>query len=522
VTVDPSGNLVIADQTANQVLVIPVASGTFYGQAMTANHVYTIAGTGTPGSTGDAGAATAAELDGPTSVAFGPSGNLVIADAQNNRIQLLAVTSGTYFGQAMTANDIYTIAGTGTPGSTGAGGAASAAELNDPTGVVVRSSGNVVIADTANNRVQTIPITTGTFYGQAMTANDIYTIAGNGTPGSTGDAGAATAAELDSPTGLAVDTNGNVVIADTGNDRLQVIAGATATYYGQAMTADDIYTIAGTGTPGSTGVGGAATAAGLDDPTSVVSGPSGNLVIADALNNRVQVLALTTGTFFSQAMTANHVYTIAGSGTVGSTGNGGAATAADLDDPTSIVFGPSGNLIIADAQNNRIQALALSTGTFWGQAMTTGDVYTIAASVGASPTGYLESASDGGIFSFAPAGVNPEFYGSMGGKTLDQPVVGIASDPHDGGYLEVASDGGIFSFAPPGVNPDFYGSMGGKTLDKPVVGIAYDPHDGGYLEVASDGGIFSFAPPGVNPDFYGSMGGKTLDKPVVGIAVTGG
>jgi hypothetical protein len=126
--------------------------------------------------------------------------------------------------------------------------------------------------------------------------------------------------------------------------------------------------------------------------------------------------------------------------------------------------------------------------------------------------GYFEAASDGGIFTF-----NAPFYGSMGGKPLVAPVVGIAEDPCTGGYWEVASDGGIFSF-----NAPFYGSEGGKPLDKPVVVIAaYQSASGcGYWEVASDGGIFSF-----NAPFYGSMGGTPLDKPVVGMAfdaATGG
>jgi hypothetical protein len=95
--------------------------------------------------------------------------------------------------------------------------------------------------------------------------------------------------------------------------------------------------------------------------------------------------------------------------------------------------------------------------------------------------------------------------------------VGITFDPHDGGYLEVASDGGIFSFAPPGAGADFYGSMGGQHLNAPIVGITFDPNDGGYLEVASDGGIFSFAPPGAGADFFGSMGGQHLNGPIVGM-----
>jgi hypothetical protein len=122
----------------------------------------------------------------------------------------------------------------------------------------------------------------------------------------------------------------------------------------------------------------------------------------------------------------------------------------------------------------------------------------------ATPTGagYWEVASDGGIFSFG----NAEFHGSMGGKPLNQPVVAMAADPATGGYWEVASDGGIFSFDAP-----FYGSMGGKPLNEPIVGMAATPTGGGYWEVASDGGIFSFG----NAQFHGSMGGKPLNAPIV-------
>jgi len=132
----------------------------------------------------------------------------------------------------------------------------------------------------------------------------------------------------------------------------------------------------------------------------------------------------------------------------------------------------------------------------------------------ATPTGngYWEVASDGGIFSFG----NAQFHGSMGGKPLNKPVVGMAADPATGGYWEVASDGGIFSFDAP-----FYGSMGGKPLNKPIVGMAATPTGGGYWLVASDGGIFSFG----NAQFHGSMGGKPLNRPIVGMAAdaaTGG
>ena len=122
-------------------------------------------------------------------------------------------------------------------------------------------------------------------------------------------------------------------------------------------------------------------------------------------------------------------------------------------------------------------------------------------------SGYWVAGSDGGVFAYGAAG----FHGSMGGKPLDKPVVGMAGTNDHGGYWEVASDGGIFSFGDAG----FGGSMGGKPLDKPMVGMAAAP-GGGYWTVASDGGIFSFG----GAPFYGSMGGKPLAAPVVGIAAT--
>ncbi len=121
--------------------------------------------------------------------------------------------------------------------------------------------------------------------------------------------------------------------------------------------------------------------------------------------------------------------------------------------------------------------------------------------------GYWEVAADGGIFSFG----NSQFYGSMGGRPLNRPVVGMASTPDGHGYWEVASDGGIFAFGDAG----FYGSTGSITLHKPIVGMAANPDGGGYWMVASDGGVFAF---GTAP-FYGSLGGTPLVSPVTSMTV---
>jgi hypothetical protein len=141
-------------------------------------------------------------------------------------------------------------------------------------------------------------------------------------------------------------------------------------------------------------------------------------------------------------------------------------------------------------------------------AQLTGTVFAVATSAALSGKGYWEVATDGGIFAFGNAG----FFGSMGGKHLDAPIVGIATTPDGKGYWEVATDGGIFAFG----DAAFFGSMGAKHLNAPIVGIATTPDGKGYWEVATDGGIFAFG----DAAFFGSMGAKHLNAPIVGIATT--
>ena len=157
-----------------------------------------------------------------------------------------------------------------------------------------------------------------------------------------------------------------------------------------------------------------------------------------------------------------------------------------------------------EASHDKLVTAAENAGTV----SATGGAWEAAISGSAPGAGYYEVAADGGIFAFGDAG----YFGSMGGKPLDQPIVGLAATPGGGGYWEVAADGGIFAFGDAG----FYGSMGGKPLDQPIVGMAATPDGGGYWEVAADGGIFAFGDAG----FYGSMGGKPLDQPIVGLAAT--
>jgi sugar lactone lactonase YvrE len=125
----------------------------------------------------------------------------------------------------MTAGDIYTVAGDGTRGFSGDGGPATGAELSFPQGVAVDSAGNLVIGDTGNHRVRVAAARTGRFYGRAMTAGDIYTVAGSGMRGFFGDGGPAARARLGRPFGVAVDGAGNLIIADMDNSRIRKVTG---------------------------------------------------------------------------------------------------------------------------------------------------------------------------------------------------------------------------------------------------------------------------------------------------------
>jgi hypothetical protein len=376
VIVDRAGNLVIGDSGNDRIRVVAGSTGTFYGQAMTKGDIYTIAGTGTGGFSGDGGPATSAELSGPGTPALDAAGNLVFADSQNHRVRVVAESTGTFYGQAMTTGDIYTVAGDGSQGFSGDGGPATSAEFQNPLGIVVDGAGNLVIGDANNNRVRVVAESTGTFYGQAMTTGDIYTAVGNGSPGFSGGGGPATSAQLNLPTGVALDGACNLLIADAGNYRVRAVAAASGTFYGRAMTAGDIYTVAGDGIQGFSGDGGPATGAELDFPFAVTVDPAGNLVLSDF--DLVRVVADSTGTFYGQAMTAGDIYTVAGDGTRGFSGDGGPATSAELGGPGKVAIDAAGNLVIPDASNSRVRVVAERTGTFYGQAMSAGDIYTVA------------------------------------------------------------------------------------------------------------------------------------------------
>ncbi len=267
------------------------------------------AGTGNGGYTGDGGQATAAELYYPVSVAMDASGNMYISDGGNNVIR-----------KVTKAGVISTFAGGG--GALGDGGLATAASLNSPWGIAVDDSGNVYIADNADNRIRKVSAKT----------NKISTIAGNGTSGNTGNGGAATAAEISSPFGVAVDASGNVYFSD-GNNRLRKVS-----------TTGTITAFAGNGTSGFLGDAGQATSAELNTPTGMAVDGSGNVYVADQNNNRIRKIS-----------TAGIISTVAGNGGTGYGGDNGPATSANLYNPVGVKLDAAGNIYIADTYNQRIR-----------------------------------------------------------------------------------------------------------------------------------------------------------------------
>ncbi len=307
VSVDHSGDLLLSGAT--YVRVVAAITGTFYGQPMTAGHVYTVAGGGHSVKNGLL--ATTASIRALGAVVDG-AGNLVICGAGS--IRVVAASSGTFYGQPMIAGDIYTVAGGGS--STEDGVLATAALLRT-TGEAIDAHGNVLIADTSNgDRIRLVATTTGTFFGQPMTTGHIYTVAGGGP--SLLEQVPATQTSM-SPLGLAVDKNGNVIIADFGDNLIRVVAATAGQFYGQAMKTGFIYAVAGGGT--STRQGPVATSAKLTHPVAVTTDSAGNIIVGNQAY-QLHAVAARTGRFYGVPMTAGHLYAVAGNGQPWSSGSG--------------------------------------------------------------------------------------------------------------------------------------------------------------------------------------------------------
>ncbi|WAM25338.1 NHL domain-containing protein [Myxococcus sp. NMCA1] len=301
---DASRNrLFIADSVSHRVREVNLSTGI----------ITTIAGTGAPGFGGDRGLATAALLNAPSGLALAVADNLLyIADTGNNRIRCVNLTTG----------KIRTFAGTGVAGHAGDDGPPAAATLSAPTAVAVDAGGGLYIADTGNHCVRLV------------SAGLITAFAGDGTQGFWGDGADADSAHLNAPGGVAVDSTGNVYIADRGNRRVRKVNEADGT----------ISTFAGTGANGNGGDGGLATAATFNTVCGVAVDSTDDVYIVDRGHHRVRKVTVADGT----------IDEFAGNGTQGFDGDDFDARGAELDTPLAVACGRE-DVFIADSVNHRVR-----------------------------------------------------------------------------------------------------------------------------------------------------------------------
>jgi len=324
--------------------------------AASSGDITTFAGSALATHSGDAGPATAAGIVAPIDVAFDADGNAYIAarnegdvrkvtpdgtistlvggfqapsaiayDAVSNSLFLASENDRSVFKITLDGTST-TFAGTGSEGYNGDGIAATSAQLNFPRGVAVDPTGNVFIADTENNRVR-----------EVTTDGIIHTVAGDGSTGSTGDGAAATAAHIERPWAVIVDGSGVVRVTE-----------ATACRVRSFTVGGAISAFAGSGSCSSSGDGGPALSAGFGGIAGIALGPDGSVYVGEFAHRTRRIAP--DGT----------ISTIAGTGTIGFSGDAGPATAAELDFPKGIALGPDGRLYIADYGNNRVRAVELT------------------------------------------------------------------------------------------------------------------------------------------------------------------
>lgn len=302
---DKGGNLYITELYGQRIRKITPAGV-----------ISTYAGTGIAGFSGDGGPANVAKLSFPTGLAFDPAGNLIVAEQGNNRIRKIDTTG-----------IISTIAGTGAIGYSGDGGPALSATFNAPYAVAYDAAGNLYITDILNYVVRVVNL-----------SGIITTYAGNGTAGYGGDGGPATSARLNFPRGMAVDSSGNLYIADTLNHRVRVV-----------NPAGKIATFAGIGTGGYSGDGGLATKAKIGSPRDVTV-HNGSLYISNAGQATTRRVNIAT-----DIITPYAGYKFAG---FGYDGDGTALLSSRFATPTGLFFNSTGNLLIVDSQNQRLRKAA--------------------------------------------------------------------------------------------------------------------------------------------------------------------
>jgi uncharacterized protein (TIGR03437 family) len=491
IAIDAGGNFYIADSMNNVVRKVDKSG-----------NISTVVGNGQAGYSGDGYPALPVdptlpppELNHPYGVAVDKTGNLYIADNGNHAVRIVT-----------TDGNINTFAGNQTFsfGNSGDGGKANQGQLNFPTDVAVDSSGNVFIADYGNYLIR-----------EVTTDGILHTYAGNKTAAFSGDGGDPTAAALNQPFGVAVDSSGNVYISEFGDSRIRKISGGK------------ISTIAGNGTFGFGGDGSAATSAQLNVPHGLCVDSGGNVYVADFGNNRIRKIA------------GSNISTAAGNGLLSYSGDGGSAMQAQMSQPTSVAVDAAGNIYVADTLNHAVRQITakgvISTFAGTGAPGFTGDGSAANKAQLNAPQGVAVDAAgnvyiaDTGNYRVRVVGTNGNIstfagngspgYGGDGGSptsatfylptavTTDKSGAVYIAD-YQAGVVRKVSGGTITTFAGNG-GTGYSGDGGPATaaqLDGPAA-IAFDPAGNLYItqlidsrvrKVATNGRISTVAGTGAN------------------------
>jgi uncharacterized protein (TIGR03437 family) len=361
--------------------------------------ISTFAGTGVPGfgAVGDGGPATSAQFifggihEG---IAVDGVGNVYITDSHNFRVRKVDANG-----------NITTFAGSGLPGSSGDGGPANKAGMTSPSSLAVDSAGNVYIGDLLSSRVRKVD-----------TSGIITTVAGNGTPGNSGDGGPATSAQFYAPSAIALDNAGNLYVAD-----------GTSQLIRKVDTNGIIHTVAGNGTAGFTGDGGPATSAEFFGIEGLATDSAGNLYICDYDNKRVR-----------KVDTSGKVTTVVGTGTFGNSGDGGVSTSATLTGPLDVFVDSSGNLYIADGPGGRIRKVTSGSSGGPGPPVTN-----LINTVAGGGTGGDGSPATSASLAY-PQGVA---VGPAGNIYIADPLVGVIRKVNAAGIISTFAGNGTYGFS---------------------------------------------------------------------------